>query len=397
MARVAHPNVLAVHDVGRVGDQVFIAMELVDGETLQAWLRTPRSFAEIVDVFARAGGGLAAAHSAELVHRDFKPNNVMIDRGGRVRVMDFGLARSSGARDPSAAAPPARADEALTATGVILGTPAYMAPEQLAREPADARTDQFSFCVSLYEALAGTRPFVAADTDELRAAMADGRLARPTRKVPAWLLRVVERGLRAKPDERWPSMDALVEALGRDPRRLRRRALAAAAALCVLAGGGVAYRRAAHARDQLCTGGARALASAWDPARRTAVARAFAATGLPYADRVLASVNASLDGYGAEWVAAHDDACRATRLRGEQSEEMLDLRMACLDDQLGRLASLADVLARADGDVVENAASAAAALPPVAGCADLERLRQRVRPPRDPAERAPPRDPAERA
>ena len=152
LARVAHPNVVNVHEVGEVGEQVFLAMEFVDGITLRHWLRTPRTEAEILSVFIEAGQGLSAVHAAGLVHRDFKPENVLIGRDGRTRVTDFGLAK-----------PPRRSEGAAGADGggvatALAGTPAYMAPEQRAGRGADARSDQFSFCVSLYEAVAGARP-----------------------------------------------------------------------------------------------------------------------------------------------------------------------------------------------------------------------------------------------
>src|SRR5690606_16575386 len=149
--------VVQVYEIGEIDDQPFVAMEFVRGETVQAWLAArPRGVDEILDVFLQAGRGLAAAHAAGLVHRDFKPDNVMIGADGRVRVLDFGLARGSEPEPP--APPPAAApdlDAPLTVTGALLGTPAYMAPEQAAgaSAPVDARSDQFSFCVALYEAL----------------------------------------------------------------------------------------------------------------------------------------------------------------------------------------------------------------------------------------------------
>jgi tetratricopeptide (TPR) repeat protein len=364
-------------------------MELVDGETLAEWLRGgPRTSAEIVAVFARAGRGLGAAHSAGLVHRDFKPNNVMIDRDGRVRVMDFGLARPTETPDAPAPPSPSRLADTLTATGVLVGTPAYMAPEQLSRQPADARTDQFSFCVALYEALCGTRPFVADDTDGLRQAIHDFALARPVRPVPGWLLRVVERGLRPEAGARWPTMDALLDALDNDPTRWRWRVVAALGTICVLAAGGLVARQAWRAQREVCAGAARKLAAVWSPPRRAAVTRAFAATGVSYAPATSTSVTARFDSYAAAWTAARTDACEATRLRGEQSEELLDRRMSCLDDRLGQLGALVELFSRADAGIVEHAVGAAAALPPVADCADGKALRARVPAPRDPAARA---------
>ncbi|HEY7372549.1 MAG TPA: protein kinase, partial [Polyangia bacterium] len=160
IARLSHPNVITVHDAGTVGDRVYIAMEFVEGDTVDVWRRTePRGWREVLDVFVAAGRGLAAAHAAGVVHRDFKPQNVMVGRDGLVRVMDFGLARL--AEEPADAAP--GADDALeerpvttttvTKTGAVIGTLAYMAPEQFHRERIDARADQFSFCVALHEAI----------------------------------------------------------------------------------------------------------------------------------------------------------------------------------------------------------------------------------------------------
>ena len=165
VARLHHPNVVGIYDVGAAGGRIFLAMELIEGETLSAWLsRCPRTVAEILRVFALAGRGLQAAHEAGIIHRDFKPQNVMVARDGSPRVMDFGLAASA---EPGAADQPP-----LTAAGAILGTPHYMSPEQLRGQRADARADQFSFCVALWQALHGALPFPAKTWDDLRGAVA---------------------------------------------------------------------------------------------------------------------------------------------------------------------------------------------------------------------------------
>jgi tetratricopeptide (TPR) repeat protein/tRNA A-37 threonylcarbamoyl transferase component Bud32 len=388
MARVAHPNVVAVHEVGRHQEQVFIAMELVDGETLAVWLaRASRSPSQIVDVFLLAARGLAAAHAAGLVHRDFKPNNVMIDEAGRVRVMDFGLARPvATAMDSTPFPSPGRLDHALTASGALLGTPAYMAPEQLAREPADPRTDQFSFCVALYEALCGVRPFVGEDTDALRTAILEHKLQRPRRRVPRWLLRVVERGLASAPAQRWPSMPALVSELGRDRSRRRGRALLGGALALLAASVGLVASR--HAATQPCRGAEQKLAGVWDDARRHAIATAFTATDRPYAADALRSATRILDDFAQRWVAMRTEACEATRIHGEQSEELLDLRMECLSERLSELKATTDLFVSADANIVERAVTAASGLQPLAGCADQKALRAPMRPPADPATRA---------
>lgn len=222
MARLAHPNVVSVFDAGTYGDQVFVAMEFVEGATLRAWLEaTPRSWREVLDVFLEAGRGLAAAHDVGLIHRDFKPGNVLIGKDDRVRVTDFGLARvveHDGKNRPSTQLLAASiAAEALpaTRTGAIKGTPAYMAPEQFRREPLDARTDQFAFCVALHEGLYGQRPFGQGDFDTLSRAVLAGELADlPSQgAAPPGLRSLVLRGLSVDPRGRHPSMHALLAAL----------------------------------------------------------------------------------------------------------------------------------------------------------------------------------------
>ncbi|MCW5831327.1 MAG: serine/threonine protein kinase, partial [Labilithrix sp.] len=237
MARLSHPNVVTVHDVGTFEGSVFLAMEFVEGTTLGEWLRTvgaARPWGARLDVLKAAGRGLAAAHAAGLVHRDFKPDNVLVGRDGRARVTDFGIARATidgpeeratidGPEERATIDGPEerRADALatpLTETGSVLGTVGYMAPEQAAGGGADARSDQFSFCVTLYVALYGEKPFPSRDLEgyleELGRPVRD---APPGSRVPPWLRHVVLRGLREAPDERHPSMDALLDALERDP------------------------------------------------------------------------------------------------------------------------------------------------------------------------------------
>jgi len=235
MARIAHPNVVAVHDVGAVDGQVFVAMERVTGKSLRAWLAAePRSVAEILEVFIAAGRGLIAAHDAGIVHRDFKPDNVLVGDDGRARVTDFGLAYDHRAF----AVPPTDEDGSERTTRPIAGTPAYMAPEQHAGGNADPRTDQFSFAVALYEALYGKRPFSGTSRDELADAVIAGRIdpPPPTTRVPFSLRKILLRGLATKPGDRYPSLGDLLRALGRDRgRRPRRIALVAVIALALIA------------------------------------------------------------------------------------------------------------------------------------------------------------------
>ena len=222
MARLSHPNVVHVYEVGSFENQIFVAMELLEGPTLRKWLeQTPRAWPEVVEMLVQAGRGLAAAHAVGVVHRDFKPENVIVREGSsevdterRACVLDFGLARPAEGDTSTRSRGDESIDDAgtLTRTGALLGTPAYMSPEQLDGRDADARSDQFSFCVAFWEALFGVRPFAGNDVSELGASVREGRISSPPadRKVPAWLRRAIERGLRTAPDERWPSMAQLL-------------------------------------------------------------------------------------------------------------------------------------------------------------------------------------------
>jgi serine/threonine protein kinase/formylglycine-generating enzyme required for sulfatase activity len=252
IARLSHPNVVAVHDVGVFEDQVFLAMEFVPGGTIKSWLEeAPRTWRQILDVFIAAGRGLIAAHAAGLVHRDFKPDNVLLDKDGRPRVVDFGIARQAGAgtgRDADDEVSPLRRGDAgvaeaaaaalressgnvaplltLTKTGAMVGTPAYMAPEQFMGERGDERSDQFSFCVALYEALYGQRPFEGGDVLSLSLNVTQEQF-RPLPKdrgVPVWIKRAILRGMKADPGARWGSMIEVIAALANDPViKLRKR------------------------------------------------------------------------------------------------------------------------------------------------------------------------------
>jgi serine/threonine protein kinase len=209
LARISHPNVISVHEVGRETDGlIYIAMERIAGTTLAAWLETPRAPHEILRVFAAAGRGLSAAHAAGLVHRDFKPENVMVGDDGRVCVLDFGLARAS--RD---------ADGPDADHEGIAGTPAYMSPEQWRGERAGVASDQFSFCVALWRALTGEHPFELASRDALRRAVIAGRLRPLPASLPHRLRGVLRRGLAAAPGARFASIDAIVDQLAAPRRR----------------------------------------------------------------------------------------------------------------------------------------------------------------------------------
>ncbi len=398
MAQLAHPNVAAIYDVGMHGDQVFIAMELIDGGTVGEWLReAPRGWKEILDVFRQAGRGLEAAHAVRLVHRDVKPGNMLLGRDGRVRVTDFGIVKQVDEPDtlPVVSEPRPALEQpsdpvlagTMTHAGSMMGTVGYMAPEQMEGRPVDARADQFGFCVSLYRALYDALPFDRSPRGEVTR---EAKEPKDTR-VPAWVTHVVLRGLRVDPEQRYPSMKELLAALESDPARSRRLwtiGAASVALVTVLAGvAGAAVVRSRHQTAALCQGAAARLSGVWDDARRSAARSAFLAVDEPYAEDAFRRVEQALDGYATGWVAMQTESCRATRIRGEQSAELFDLRSACLDKRLDELRAETELFAHADAKVVMNSVQAAAALGTLDECANVVSLRAPAPPPTDPAVR----------
>ncbi len=411
MARLSHPNVVTVHEVGESDGGVFVAMEFIRGQSLDAWIRGEPGWREVLEVFIQAGRGMIAAHEAGLVHRDLKPHNVMRADDGVVKVLDFGLAREvggstagSGACDePDARAsssdsvqivsglgsqPSSRSGSALSAeltrTGALLGTPAYMAPEQLRGQLVDARSDQFSFCVALYEALHRSRPFTGKTLAALANAIMSGEPSPPPADghVPAWVHRVVLRGLSREPEKRWPSMRALVQAMERDPSRARRRWWTAAGlgAIAGVLGFSIAELRGDGPAP--CPHEAAEQQALWSEERQQRIAAAFEASGSPLAADTLGRVSPTIEAYVGELGGMRARACEAHR-RGEQSERLFDLRTACLDVRRAGLDELLDGFERVDVAVVGNAAWAAASLPSVAPCGDTEALTAAVPPPED--------------
>ncbi|MCB9748574.1 MAG: protein kinase [Myxococcales bacterium] len=270
LAKLSHNNIVRVYEVGTFRDQVFVAMEFVDGVTLREWqFKRAATWRDVLPKYVAAGRGLAAAHRAGIVHRDFKPDNVLVSAEGEVRVLDFGLAARRGGRSRAAGdawsasavfdisgdeqtmhAPADRTYK--TQAGALVGTPAYMSPEQYLGARVEATSDQFSFCVALYEALYGQRPFVGESLAVLASNIVDGALAETPAfvKVPQWLRRVLLRGLSRAPSDRFPDMDALLRALEHDPRALLRRALVVLAALGLIAAGYLAWQSADRERER---------------------------------------------------------------------------------------------------------------------------------------------------
>ncbi len=389
IARIAHPNVVAVHDGGEREGSVFLAMEFVEGLTLGQWLKAEaRALPEILRVFRQAGQGLAAAHAADLVHRDFKPDNVLVGKDGRVRVVDFGLARGRGSADSisgfTSQSLSTSLDEALTEHGTVMGTPAYMAPEQLAGQLATAGSDQFAFCVALYEALYGERPFPGKTLQSLSAAVFAGTIREPApdRAVPTWLRRLLVQGLALRERDRHPSMDALLQAMLHDPAlQRRRRLLAGATAVGLLGSLAAAYFTGASAERSPCAAAADDLRPVWHKDRRRGLARAFRGAALPYAEDTWERVEQQVDAYARDWAAQATEACEATHVTQTQSAELLQRRRQCLSVRLRRLDAFLEILATPDTSVIDRAVQSARGLPDLGGCRDLDALQAGVAPP----------------
>jgi tetratricopeptide (TPR) repeat protein len=381
LAQLAHPNVVAVHDVGTVDDRVYVAMEFIAGETLQAWLdRAPRGWREVLRLALAAGDGLAAAHAAGLVHRDFKGDNVMVGDDGRVRVMDFGLARATlpGEATPVGAAqvPAGALGTALTRVGALMGTPRTMAPEQWEGRETDARTDQFAFCVTLWEALHGAPPFAGDTLFSLCHAVTHGerRPPPPGSRAPAWLRRALDRGLCREPAERWPTMAALLAALRDDPTRRRRWALAGASLALVGALGLGGWRVDRGQRIAACEAQAATIAEVWDAPARASIVAGMRASGVPFAGRSAALTTTRLDALAGEWSTARREGCVAATVDGTMSAELEQRSEACLDELRAEIGALVEVLQKPDLHLVAAITEVTANLREPATCLDPTRL-----------------------
>ncbi|MDX2008706.1 MAG: serine/threonine-protein kinase [Myxococcaceae bacterium] len=349
LARLSHPNVVTVHDVGRFADQVFIAMEFMSGGTLAAWLEQPRSQADVLEKLTQAGRGLAFAHAAGVVHRDFKPDNVLLDGRGVAHVTDFGLARD--------------VDGAVVMGG---GTRRWMAPEQRDGRPVGPRADQYAFCLVFVQALTGVVP----GGDEL----GDGPPVVPP-SVPPWLRQVLQRGLAVDPDARFPSMDALLSALAEDPTVARRRAATTAVSVLGLVAVGV-ISGALLLRETPAERAARECTSAVDEvmprhfaAPRLAQMRAsFEGAVGPAGGEVFDKVWRQLEPEQKAWTTVARAMCQLS-----PDEPRRRLVAPCLETRRAVLESLAEVLLSADARVVENALTTVAVeLQPVASCGVAE-------------------------
>jgi tetratricopeptide (TPR) repeat protein len=378
LARLSHPNVVTVHDVGTFNEHVFVAMEFVAGATLRAWLgRRERSPREVIAVFLAAGAGIAAAHRLGIVHRDFKPDNVMVSEDGRVRVLDFGLARSvASAVSHAGARRSADVDDPhWTLDGAIVGTPAYMAPEQDAGEKVDARSDQYSFCAALYEAIYRRLPHGGDTYVEMAAARRAGNIEAPAiRGVSGQVRRALVTGLSVEPGDRHRDMDDLLAELGA-PRWTRRRLATGAVALLAIGGGfaGWAIQRASPSAAATCEQASAEVERVWSPARRADVIAHLSAAqpgGRALADRVVAGV----DRWTADWASERRALCMSTvRAADEEAERVAD-RLQCLERRLARTDATLHVFTDAlEPAIVARATAIIDDLPPPAGCAALAR------------------------
>ena len=396
MARLSHPNVVGLYDA-EIDDVhgVVLTMELVDGGNLREWLLEQPAWTAVLDRFIAAGRGLAAAHDAGLLHRDFKPANVLVGRDGRVRVTDFGLALAatssddqrggSASEDPTTSTSSrSRPATRVTEHGLIVGTLAYMAPEQHHTADLTAAADQFAFCASLWHGLTGAMPFDGTNAAELVVQKAGQAIEWPSSSsVPARVVTALRRGLSARPQDRWPTMTALLDEL--DGARTRRRRLSSVLVGATLLGFTAwAAASAATQEPEPCQQGDEQLEGVWSEARRQAVRDAMASTNLDYAERVADDTFDTLDRYATDWTASYTDNCRATHVRREQSAEAMDLRMSCLSRARAGLDKVVETLGTGTPPSVDKAYAIVGGLPPLARCDDPVALRSEAPLPADP-------------
>ena len=336
MAKLQHPNIVTVYEVEAIGDGVCIAMEYMSGGTLGEWCKAASgSWKEILEKYLEAGKGLSIAHDAGLVHRDFKPDNVLISKRGRVAVSDFGIVGGSNLKteDRKLSDDLSNFDLALTRTGDVLGTPLYMSPEQYKGEKTDPRSDQFSFCVSLYDALYNEHPFGGTTYSELFKNVIDGRIRdRKSTGIPDHILQTLKKGMATQPDERFESMGVLISELKRDPKGERKRKILSTVAVAIFMGaiGAALYLFMVVPKSTICELPDRQLVGIWDRDVKRTMLRALEGTERPYAKDTFKRVEMNLDRFFSTWKAMWMENCRATHFDGVQSTEVLDLRTACL-------------------------------------------------------------------
>ncbi len=362
LAQLSHPNLVPVFEAGRFDAQVYLVMELVDGVTMRQWLdQQRRPWTQILTHWLDVGRALVAVHAAKLVHRDVKPSNVVVGFDGRPRLVDFGLARPTEGQISASTVPDDRDGASgdtpapSTMPSAVAGTPAYMPPEVLSGAAPDAHADQYSLCVSIYESLYRERPPLYET--------ATPSTPRKATRVPAAVRTVLQRGLRRDPNERYPSVAMLVTALERAAGRPWRTRSAWGMALVAAAsiGGLSAHAIAPVAATNPCATAGEQIEATWSPARRAAVAQAFAATDLPYATALTEGITEQLDAYAAAWSDADLRICEAMPAQQDRPDVVVR-RRRCLDRQHGEFGALVHRLGQIDADTALTAASAVARL-----------------------------------
>ncbi len=418
LAQLSHPNVVQVYEVGTADGQLFIAMEYIRGTTLRRWLddkdkenendndkseawQGRQRVVAILNQFVSIGQGLKAAHDVGVVHRDFKPENVLIGSDGRPRVVDFGLARALDGADsetlsdatddqrtntratrfsdgtprpqPIVTTPKLRrAALALTSDGRVMGTLGYMSPEQYwAERELDSRSDQFSFCVALYEALYQQRPFHGNSQTELKRATTNGDILPPPRDsdVPAAVQDAILRGLSPQPDDRFPSMAELIEAITPAQPQTSRRWWLAAAAAAVVTGGAM---QIFGGLEDPCARAGDAIARTWNEPRAEEISAHFAASKLPYAQLTWRSISERIDSYTARWRQSSAATCEATNVEKTQTESAHQRRSLCLERARRDLDVLLIEFEHADSAIIQNALPAMSTLRDLDQCDNAE-------------------------
>jgi serine/threonine protein kinase len=332
MASLSDPGLVDILDVGRSEHGPYIVMSFVEGVTLDLWQAQPnRTPTELLDVFLAAGQALAAAHEGGVIHRDFKPTNVMVDEDGHATLVDFGLAVMEAVLAQEAETVDAELqDHADTERRKLLGTPRYMAPEQFREEPVSAATDQFSFCVALYETLYGRHPFRHRSVNELHmSVLRDAPAAMPRlRGVPRKVEAVLRRGLQKDPSDRYPTMRALLADLEASRHRRRRFSvpvrvgLTAAVVLPTLA-------MLPHPAET-CSTPDDGFESVWNDAQRQATKAAIERTEGDLADAVWLRIEPDIDRSVERWSEAFAQACALPQDGGEASQGR-DETLECLE------------------------------------------------------------------
>jgi eukaryotic-like serine/threonine-protein kinase len=362
LARLSHPNVVTVFDVGTWEEQLFMTLEFVSGGSVRTWLaaRPATGWREVLALYVQAARGLAAAHDAGVVHRDFKPDNVLVRADGRVQVTDFGLAAASEGSSPALD----DGELSLTRSDTLLGTPAYMAADQLEGAAATFASDQFSFCVALFEALTGERPFEGRTVGELQAAIRAGQVRPLKGEVPPAVRRVLLRGLSADPRARFPSMTALADAL--EATRSRPRMVLALVATVVLLGvaGPLISSGRSVQRQPACELAERRQLETWSPSRRAALAASFEATGLSYAKNTFAWLDGALAARAGTWSSQRTEACEAV-LSGSA---VFRAQLQCLDEHWAELEATVRVLETSGAEGLRSAVKVVERLPSAAAC-----------------------------